>query len=55
MKLINFELDSIQPLVLLLGDSGSIYLSVNTTTDCGRSCNGYPVETVDTLLLQTKA
>jgi len=37
MKLINFELNSIQPLALLLGNSGSIYLSVNTTTDCGRS------------------
>jgi len=35
-------------------DSGAIYLSVNTATDCGRSCSGFPDEdTVDTMSLNT--
>jgi len=35
--------------------SGSIFLSVNTTTDVGRSFSGLLAEdTVDTILLKTK-
>lgn len=34
--------------------SGAMYLSVNTTTDCGRRLNGLPAEeTVDTIFLKT--
>jgi len=41
--------------ILIVGVSGAIYLSVNTTTDCGRSFIGLSVEgTVDTVLLKTK-
>jgi len=55
-KLINMEPICVPAFwILTVGVSGAIYLSVNTTTDFGRSITGLPVErTVDTIHLKTK-